>query len=581
MKWSKMLIPTVKEVPSDAEIPSHRLMIRAGMIRKLASGTYTYMPLGWRSLLKIMRIVRQEMDSHGGQEISMPILQPMELWQASGRDVVFDEIMSHFTDRHGRVNALAPTAEEVVTHIAAGEISSYRQLPLTLYQINSKFRDEFRPRFGVIRSREFIMKDAYSFHASLSSLDESYRQMSSAYCRIFDRCGLRYTLVEAESGGMGGSGSQEFMVACPCGEDTIVTTSDGGYSANLEKAQVDPVGRSASIDEPAAAMEEVYTPGVGSIEAVCDFLKSRRDEMIKTLFLSDGENVVIALVRGDHELNEFKLAIVSGVSGLEMADESVIYSVTGSAVGFAGPVGLSGKVDKVVIDHAVAAMSIGITGANKSDYHIRNIVPGRDFSLSGDNIIVSDIRNAVDGDTWQGGVLNFSRGVEVGHVFKLGTKYSVTLGATFLDEAGQSNLCIMGCYGIGINRILAAAIELGNDSDGIIWPISISPFEVLITSVNQDDPEVSQAAEGIYSQLKDLGVDVLLDDRPLRGGVKFKDADLIGIPIRITVGKRSLANGEVQIKLRRNSDNDSVSLSDVVTRCRELIGQLYDELDRQ
>jgi len=578
MHWTNCLIPTVKEVPADAEVPSHQLMIRAGLIRKLASGTYTYLPLGWRCLRKIIGIVRMEMDAAGALEILMPSVQPINLWQQTGRDVDYGETLGRFKDRHGRDNVLSPTAEEVVTYLAAGEISSYKQLPVNLYQISFKFRDEFRPRFGVLRSREFIMKDAYSFNATAESLDESYKDMYAAYCRIFMRCGLDYVIVEAESGEMGGSGSHQFTVPCDTGEDIIVHTEDGSYVANIEKAAVDPVSRQTTGAET-LPMEEVHTPGVGSIEAVCEFLKTRPEEMIKTLIYSTDDETLAVLVRGDHEVNQEKLTQAVGGKHIELAGEGTIENISGAAVGFAGPMGLSEKGVKLLIDHTVAAMAVGVTGANKTDYHLKNVVPGRDFSLEGDNILVTDIRNAVEGDRYDGKPLLFKHGIEVGQVFKLGTKYSKKLDATFLDEQGKEQPCIMGCYGIGINRIMASAIEIGHDKDGIIWPISIAPFEVLITSVNQDDEQVAQAAGNIYNQLRDKNIEVLLDDRPLRAGVKFKDADLIGIPIRITVGKKSLAEGNVEIKLRRESDRRGVPLEQVAQHIEELVKQLYDELN--
>ena len=577
MKWSNLLIPTVKEVPADAEIASHQLMLRAGFMRKLASGTYTYLPLGWRSLLKIMAIVRAEMNEAGGQEILMPAVQPMELWQQTGRDVDYGETMCRFQDRHGRMNVLAPTAEEVVTQVAAGEIKSYKQLPVNLYQISFKFRDEFRPRFGVLRSREFIMKDAYSFNADPDSLEETYQKMYDAYCRIFRRCGLDYVVVVAESGEMGGAGSHQFTVPCTSGEDVIVQTEDGTYAANLEKAPVDALPLQTR-DTNVPAMQEVRTPGVGSIEAVCAFLKTQRQEMIKTLIYAAGDRTVVVLLRGDHELNEEKLTLAAGVGHLVLADESVIEQVSNAAVGFAGPMGMAEKVDMLLVDHAVAALAVGVTGANKTDYHVRNVVPGRDFPLAGENVVVTDLRNAVEGDMYQGRKLLFRRGIEVGQVFKLGTKYSIRLGATFLDENGSDRPCLMGCYGIGINRILASAIEIGHDDNGMILPLSIAPFEVLISSVNQDDEQVVQAAGQIYQELCQAGLDVLWDDRPLRGGVKFKDADLIGVPIRITVGKRGLAEGNVEIKLRCEQDNESVPVDQATARTIELTRQLSAQL---
>ncbi len=607
MRYSRMLIPTVKQVPADAEITSHRLMIRAGLMRRVASGTYTYLPLGWRSLLKVISIVREEMNKAGAQEILMPAVQPIELWQQTGRDIDYGETLGTFTDRHGRRNVLGPTAEEVVTYLAAGEINSYKQLPINIYQISFKFRDEFRPRFGVIRSREFIMKDSYSFHADPISLEQTYRVMYDAYCRIFSRCGLDYVIVEAESGEMGGSGSHQFTVPCESGEDTIIYTEDGSYAANLERAAIDPLPK----EKPSAEippMQEVHTPNIGSIEAVCAFLKTQPKDMIKTLIWRtpvldeevlkerakesakhDGRDALVkrgwdietvaVLMRGNHDLNPEKLTQILGGIHVEPADPETIEKVTGANVGFAGPIGIADKVSKMIIDHAVAAMVVGVTGANKTDYHIKNVVPGRDFPLEDNNVIVSDIRNAVEGDTHNGKKLLFKKGIEVGQVFKLGTKYSEKLGAKFLDEQGAKKPCIMGCYGIGINRILASAIEIGNDDNGIIWPISIAPFEVLVTSVNQDDENVAAVAENIYRQLLDNGVDVLLDDRILRGGVKFKDADLIGIPIRVTVGRKSVAEGNVEIKLRAESQSQKVAIEKATDKTIELVNSLKEKLN--
>ncbi len=572
-----MLIPTVKEVPADAEIPSHQLMVRSGLMRKLASGTYTYLPLGFRCLQKVINIVREEMNKSGAQEILMPAVQPIELWQQTGRDVDYGETMAKFKDRHNRLNVLAPTAEEVVTSVAANEISSYKQLPFNIYQISFKFRDEFRPRFGVLRSREFIMKDAYSFHVDDKSLDEEYWNMYKTYERIFKRCGLEYVIVEAESGEMGGSGSHQFTVPCESGEDIIVYIEDGSYAANIEKAAVDPLPKqTAKADVPKP--QDVHTPNVGSIEAVCAFLKTKPADMIKTLIYNTDKGPIAALVHGDHDLNPEKLTQVLGGAKNELADETTIKEVTGANVGFAGPVGLAEKVNKIIIDHAVAAMAVGVTGANKTDYHTKNVVPGRDFPLEGDNIIVADIRNAVEGDTYKGKKLLFKRGIEVGQVFKLGRKYCSKLNCKFLDENGKEQICTMGCYGIGINRIVASAIETGYDENGIIWPISISPFEVLVTSVNQDDEKVASVAGDIYSALKLKGVDVLLDDRDLRGGVKFKDADLLGIPVRITVGKKSVSEGNIEIKLRTESERITVPINAAVQKTIEIVEDLKQKL---
>jgi prolyl-tRNA synthetase len=570
-----MLIPTVKEIPADAEATSHKLMIRAGLCRRVASGTYTYLPLGQRSLLKIIAIVREEIDRAGAQEILVPSMQPLELWQRTGRSVDYGQTMFRLEDRHGKGNVLGPTAEEVFTYLAAGEISSYKQLPINLYQISPKFRDEFRPRFGVIRSREFIMKDAYSFDADPEGLEKSYRAMYDAYCRIFTRCGLEYVIVEAESGEMGGSGSHQFTVPCESGEDTIVYTEDGSYAANLERAAPLPKEHASGEVQPA---QEVETPNVGTIEAVCEFLKTKPADMVKTLIYAVADEVIAVLVRGDHELNPEKLTQVLGGRHAELADEAMIEKATSAKIGFAGPIGIAGNVSKLIIDHAVAAMAAGVTGANKTDYHIRNVVPGRDFPLEGDNVIVTDLRYALEGDTHKGKKLLFKKGIEIGQVFKLGTKYSVKLGAKFLDEQGTEKPCLMGCYGIGVNRILASAIELGNDDNGIIWPISIAPFEVLVTCVNQDDDEVAKAAETIYQQLQSDGVDVLLDDRAQRGGGKFKDADLIGIPVRVTVGKRSLAEGKVEIKLRRESERQQVPVEEAAQKVIGIVESLEEEL---
>jgi len=603
MRYTQMLIPTVKEVPAEAEIPSHQLMIRAGFIRKLASGTYSYLPLGQRMLLKVVAIVRQEMDRAGAQEVTLPILQPLELWQATGRDVVFKDIMCGFVDRHGRANVLAPTAEEVVTSIAASEISSYRQLPINLYQIHDKFRDEFRPRYGVIRSREFLMKDAYSFDATVEGLNESYRKMYDAYRRIFDRCGLKYVVVEAESGGMGGTDTEEFMVPSTVG-DVLVTTQDGRYAANIDRAQVDPLmadPQALQQRRQAPPMEQVATPGVGSIEAVCRFLGAQPAQMIKTLLYTatfeppaapsrheaatvaagkSGNAVVACLVRGDHEVNQNKVLHALGASTLALAGESTIQSVTGAAVGFAGPMGLAGKVDRVLIDHAVAAMGTGATGANRTDYHVRNVVPGRDFPLEGESVSVTDIRNAAPGDAWGGQPLRFSNGIEVGHVFKLGAKYAQQLGATFLDAGGQSRPCMMGCYGIGINRIIACAIEQagGHDDSGCILPITIAPFEVEVVPVNFDNEQVRGEATRIYDELRAAGVEALLDDRDARPGVKFKDSDLLGFPMRVVVGERGLKSAQVELKLRTEAQAQLLAADRIVPAVAAMVKRMKEAL---
>jgi prolyl-tRNA synthetase len=576
MRYSQTFIPTVKEVPAEAEIISHQLMLRAGLMRKLASGTYIYLPAGQRILLKVMNIVREEMNRAGAQECTVPVCQPMELWQKTGRVDDYGETLGKFKDRHGRMNVLSPTAEEGFTYLASQEIQSYKQLPVNLYQINTKYRDEFRPRFGVLRSREFMMKDAYSFHATEECLHKTYMDMYNAYKRVFARCGLEYVIVEAETGEMGGTGSHQFTIPCANGEDVIVYIADQDRAWNIEKAPVDPLPKQPAVK--AGPVEEVHTPNVGSIEAVCAFLKVRPQELIKTLIYKAGDEVFAALVRGDHEVNQEKVNQVFVGRHIELADEETIRRVTGAAVGFAGPVGLAGKVSKVLIDHAVAAMAVGVTGANKTDTHIKNVVPGRDFPLEGQGVQVCDIRNAVEGDTYGGKKLLFKRGIEVGQVFKLGTKYSVKLEAKFLDEEGNRKPCLMGCYGIGINRIIASAIELYNDEWGIIWPMTIAPWQVIVTPA-APEKEIVSAAEGIYQQLLDRGIEVLLDDRDLRAGVKFKDADLLGIPIRITLGTKSFAEGKTEVKLRSAKEKELVDIAKTADHAAGMVRQMLDKLN--
>jgi len=558
MRYSQTLIPTVKEVPADAEIISHQLMIRAGLMRKLASGTYIYLPAGLRMLQKVMAIVREEMNATGAQEIVMPVVQPMELWQRTGRDIDYGETLGKFTDRHGRGNVLSPTAEEGFTYLAACELKSYKQLPMNLYQLNTKYRDEFRPRFGVLRSREFMMKDAYSFHANEDCLHKTYMDMYNAYRRVFSRCGLDYVIVLAESGEMGGSGSHQFTVPCDNGEDVIVYTQDNQLAWNIEKAPVDALSKQLPVE--VGPVELFHTPKAGKIDDACAYMKVKPYQLIKTLIYKSGEALIVVLVRGDHEVNTEKLTRLMGGAHIEMADEASIVSLTGAAVGFAGPVGLCDKAAEVFIDYGVAAMAVGATGANKTDYHIMNVVPGRDFPLAGPNIRIVDVRNAVEGDTYEGKKLLFKRGIEVGQVFKLGTKYSVKLEANFLDADGVEKPALMGCYGIGINRIIASAIENGHDENGMILPIAIAPWEVIITPAAPDEP-VMQAAEQLYKALSEKGVEVLLDDRDLRAGVKFKDADLLGIPIRVTVGKKTLAEGNVEVKPRTEKEASLIPLA--------------------
>ena len=577
MRYSQTLIPTVKEVPADAEIISHQLMIRAGLMRKLASGTYIYLPAGQRMMQKVMRIVRQEMDATGAQEIVMPVVQPMELWQRTGRDIDYGETLGKFTDRHGRGNVLSPTAEEGFTYLASCEIKSYKQLPMNLYQINTKYRDEFRPRFGVLRSREFMMKDAYSFHATEECLHKTYMDMYNAYRRVFSRCGLEYVIVLAESGEMGGSGSHQFTVPCDNGEDVIVYTADNQLAWNIEKAPVDALHKQLPVE--VGPVELFHTPRAGKIDDACAYMKVKPCQLIKTLIYKSGEDMILALVRGDHEVNPEKLTRLMGGAHIEMADEASIVALTEAAVGFAGPVGLCDKVAQVFVDYGVAAMAVGATGANKTDYHIMNVVPGRDFPLKRENIRIVDVRNAVEGDTYEGKKLLFKRGIEVGQVFKLGTKYSAKLEATYLDADGVGKPALMGCYGIGINRIIASAIENGYDENGMILPISIAPWEVIITPAAPDEPVV-QAAEALYKTLSENCIEVLLDDRDLRAGVKFKDADLLGIPIRVTVGKKTLAEGNVELKLRTEKEAKLLPLTGAAEAVTNLVAEMKAALNR-
>jgi prolyl-tRNA synthetase len=574
MHWRNFLVPTTKETPKDATAPSHILMLRAGLIRQVAAGIYSYLPLGYRTLRKVEQIVREEMNAAGAIELHMPVLQPLSLWDQTGRTEAMGDVLLRLGGPPGdwRPNTvLGPTHEEVITEIARAYLNSYKQLPVNLYQIQTKFRGEARPKSGVLRTREFLMKDAYSFHADLKSLDEGYQAMYDAYCRIFGRCGLPYIAVEAESGAIGGDVSHEFMVLTPAGEDQVVLSDDGDYAANLERATAAPAP--AQTDEM-GEVEEVHTPGFGRVEEVCAFMGTRPEQMIKTLVYDvkalkrveqkdvEWTGWAVALVRGNHEINEHKLERVVRESlqdelllHFELATPDSIEELTGAVVGFAGPQGLIERVDKMVIDRDVATMRNAATGANKSDYHVKNVNPGRDFPLEGDKVIVADIRKVVDGDpspTGSGRALHVKTAIEVGHVFKLGTKYSDAMHATFLTPEGKVQPFIMGCYGIGLNRIVAAAIESYHDANGIIWPMSIAPFHVLVLALDPRDAEVMKTATEIHDKLDHAGVEVLFDDRDERAGFKFKDADLIGIPLRVIVGKKSLKGGAVEVSHRRD-----------------------------
>ena len=574
MRYSKYFIPTQKETPAEAEIMSHQLMIRAGMIRKLTSGIYTYLPIGLKSIRKVENIIREEMNRAGAIEILMPSVQPAELWQESGRWEYYGSELLRFLDRHKRKVCLGPTHEEVITDLIRREIHSYKQMPLNLYQIQTKFRDEIRPRFGIMRGREFIMKDAYSFDADEAGANHSYELMYDAYNRIFKRCGLRFRPVEADTGTIGGSYSHEFMVMAETGEDQIVNCLSCDYAANLERAEISPIDPEEKKQTPEMLLiKKIETPNVKTVTEVCSFLGIENKVLIKTLiYLADGEPVAI-LLRGDHELNEAKLKRHLGVQELNLADEDVIEEITGAPTGFAGPVGL--KLD-ILADHAVKGMVNGVTGANKKDYHFMNVNLKKDFNANA----FSDLRVITSHDRCPrcGGKINFGRGIEVGHIFKLGTKYSHALNACYLDEAGKEKDIIMGCYGIGAGRTVAASIEQNHDKDGIIFPIPIAPFEVIILILQNHDKDVVEAAEKIYSDLLTNNIDVLLDDRKERAGSKFKDADLLGIPIRVTIGTKGVKNGEVEIKLRNEADRMTYPIDDASEIIREKIMRLYDTL---
>lgn len=576
MRWSQTFIPTMKEIPSDAEVPSHQLMLRAGFIRQLMAGAYTYLPLGVRALKKAEAIVRQEMDAAGALEIFMPALQPIDLFERTGRKEAFGNVLINFNVRRGDRNvhlALGPTHEEVVTDLMSRHISSHRQMPLTVYQIQTKFRNEERPRFGILRTSEFLMKDAYSFHSSLESLNDVYQKMYRAYCRIFTRCGLEFLPVEAESGPIGGDASHEFMIPASNGEDRIVYCKKTNYAANLERAETGRKAPAIATSADAKTIAKLHTPNVGSIEAVCKLLKCKPEKMVKTLiFVADGKPVAV-LLRGDHEANEGKIRRVLNAKSLEMADPATIQSVTSAPVGFASPVGIKCSV---IADHDVPLVVNAITGANEADYHLANVNVGRDYSLE----TTYDLRNAAAGDPSPRGegTLELVHGIEVGHVFKLGTKYSVSMEALYDDDSEHRQPIIMGCYGIGVNRILAGLAETRHDDQGLIWPLSIAPYEVIVSVIGANEPETLGAAENLYSQLVSAGVDVLLDDRDLRPGVKFKDADLIGIPLRVNFGGKGLKDGVIELKWRTAAEPVRVALSDAL---QTIIQQLAEERKRQ
>ncbi|MBI5810087.1 MAG: proline--tRNA ligase [Deltaproteobacteria bacterium] len=547
MRFSRMLLPTLRESPGDAEVVSHKLMLRAGMIRKVAAGIYNLLPMGLRVIHKVEGIVRSEMNKAGAEEVLMPLVLPSELWKESGRWDEYGKELLRIKDRHEREFCLGPTHEEIITDLVRNEVRSYRDLPKNLYQINTKFRDEIRPRFGLMRGREFIMKDAYSFHADDGSAEKEYRNMYDTYCRIFERCGLSFRAVEAETGAIGGRFSHEFMVLADTGEDAIASCGACEYAANIERAEVRaPEGEASAPD--GKNIEIVNTPGKKSVEDVSAFLNVPASSLIKTLIYETGNGTVAALVRGDYEMNEGKLKRALDASWVKLADETVVREATGSPSGFAGPVGL--KIP-ILADWSVKGIANGVAGANAADAHLKNVSASRDFKAG-----YFDFRVVVAGDGCPRckGTPNIKRGIEVGHIFKLGTKYSEAMRATFLDAGGSARPMIMGCYGIGIGRTAAASIEQNHDEAGIIWPKPLAPFACEVVPVNVKNAEPMKAAEAVYSALQELGIEALLDDRDERAGVKFKDADLIGIPVRVTIGEKNLKDGMVEVKGRRDKE---------------------------
>ena len=570
MRTSQLYAPTLRETPAEAEVISHKLMLRAGMIRKAAGGLYTYLPLAWRTLRKIMQIVREEMDAAGGQEIAMPIVQPAEIWQETGRWSVYGDEMFRVNDRHGRNFCLGPTHEEMVTTLIRDEVRSYKQLPLLLYQIQNKYRDEIRPRFGLMRGREFIMKDLYSFDKDQAGMDESYKKMYDAYWRIFDRIGLQFRPVEADNGAIGGGHSHEFTVLADAGESNIVYCDKCDYAASDEKAELLPIAAEQEDMEPLA---KVATPDAHTIELLVDFLKCDIKHTIKAVaFQTEKDEVVLAFVRGDHDVNEVKVINAIGAIDLHMAEEAAIREV-GGMPGFMSPIGIK-KGTKIVVDTTVMNMYNAVSGANEVGMHYTGVNPARDFDKN--EIIVTDIRLIKDGDPCPrcGGTVHMTRGIEAGQVFTLGTKYSKALHATYLDEQGKEQLLMMGCYGIGVSRTMAAAIEQCNDKDGIIWPRSIAPYEVVVVPVNAKVPEQLALAEEIYEELKKAGVDTIIDDRKERAGVKFKDCDLIGYPLRITVGPKAVENDTIELKVRKNGETAEAGKAEVVAKAIEMLKNL-------
>ncbi|AMQ20177.1 proline--tRNA ligase [Geobacillus sp. JS12] len=565
MRQSQAFIPTLREVPADAEVKSHQLLLRAGFIRQSASGVYTFLPLGHRVLQKVEAIIREEMNRIGAMELFMPALQPAELWQQSGRWYSYGPELMRLKDRHERDFALGPTHEEMITAIVRDEVKTYKRLPLVLYQIQTKFRDEKRPRFGLLRGREFMMKDAYSFHTSKESLDETYNDMYNAYSNIFRRCGLNFRAVIADSGAIGGKDTHEFMVLSDIGEDTIAYSDASDYAANIEMAPV--VATYEKSDEPPAELKKVATPGQKTINEVTSYLQVSPERCIKSLLFNVDGRYVLVLVRGDHEANEVKVKNALDATVVELATPEETERVMNAPIGSLGPIGVSEDVT-VIADHAVAAITNGVCGANEEGYHYIGVNPGRDFAVSQ----YADLRFVKEGDPSPDGkgTIRFARGIEVGHVFKLGTKYSEAMNAVYLDENGQTQTMIMGCYGIGVSRLVAAIAEQFADEHGLVWPASVAPFHIHLLTANAKSDEQRALAEEWYEKLGQAGFEVLYDDRPERAGVKFADSDLIGIPLRVTVGKRA-GEGVVEVKVRKTGETFDVPVSELVDTARRLL----------
>ncbi len=566
MRWSRYHLFTTREVPRDAEVVSHQLMIRAGMIRKAAAGIYSYLPFGWRSMLKLMAIVRRELDAAGCVELSMPAIQPAELWRESGRWELYGRELLRMQDRHERDFCFGPTHEEVITDIVRHEVKSYRQLPRNLYQIQVKFRDEIRPRFGLMRGREFLMKDAYSFHATDESLDETYEEMGKAYERIFTACKLEFSRVEADTGTIGGSSSHEFMVLADTGESAVASCASCGYGANLEKAETRPLAPPPAGEEDGP--KRVQTPGKKTVAEVAELLGVEPALLVKTLIYSTDRGPVAVVVRGDREINEVKLANHLGARHVELADEATVREATGSPVGYAGPIGLPADLP-FLGDESARGLVNFVGGANEADAHLVGVNWGRDAEPRE----WAELGLVAEGDACPrcDGTLKVSRGIEVGHIFKLGPKYSEPMGCDFSDESGDSRPMVMGCYGLGIGRTVAAAIEQNHDEKGIVWPRPLAPFEALVVPLSLKDADVVRTAESIYEALGEKNVDVLLDDRDERPGVKFNDADLIGVPVRVVVGAKSLADDRVEVSLRRDGEKLLVPTAGAVAKVLELL----------